>query len=439
MGARSRWLLVCLGVVGIVATAGLVAASPAPISACPPCDEGFVRAAGSHGLETDIAASTATVRVHPNHSATWTARVTPTNDSVTARLAANASLARDVATDSFGIRYGDGIPHDFQSVRVTDGTVVIRYRTADVVQRGPFGTQVLTYFRDEPGAYVYTDLGAAELTVVAPSGTTIARGFGDVDDRRLTARELPGVQNGPFVVFAPEGTPAPGLVGTIAILGTLGGVILRNLALFVVVPGTVVVGGLAAIRRVAGRVADRSPERLGAAVAVGGGLLLVWTLIVEADALPAVTGLLILGGVVGGVLLACGAAVGLPALRRHGSPWRILGIGVAVAAVPAVGAGATLPLSTVHRGILTGVVVLPAAVALGWSDAGVGDARATRRLLVACTVVIYGGFAVVAPLTDLGGSLFLLGPLLVTGAAVVAVAAAGPLYVLGVAGGRTAA
>ncbi|SHG68701.1 hypothetical protein [Halobaculum gomorrense] len=120
-------------------------ASPAPVSACPPCDEGFVHAAAEHGLDTGVAESEATVRVHRNDSATWRVRVVPTNESALDRLAENASLARAVAGDSFGVRYGDGIDHRLLAADVRDGAFVIRYHTLGVVEDGPLGTSLLTY------------------------------------------------------------------------------------------------------------------------------------------------------------------------------------------------------------------------------------------------------------------------------------------------------
>ncbi|MEF8859114.1 MAG: hypothetical protein V5A38_09345, partial [Halolamina sp.] len=303
-----------LVLVGLVAPA---LASPAPVSACPPCRDGFVSSAADQGLDTGVRHSEATVQVHENGSATWTVRVVPTNETVLDRLRSDRELARAAASNSFGVRYGDGIRHELLDVGVSDGAFVVRYRTFDVVERGPFGSQLLTYFRDSPGAYIYTDLGADELTVVAPEGTTVARGFGEVSGDRMTATTLPEVRNGPFVVFVPEGTPLPGVVGWLAVVSALGGVILRNTLLFVIVPGSVLVGGLAGIRRFVGAETERRPERLGAVVAGGGVALLVGSVYAEANALPELTAPLLVGLLVGGTLLALGAAVGRPESRPH--------------------------------------------------------------------------------------------------------------------------
>jgi hypothetical protein len=385
-------------------------------------------------MDTEIRHSEATVFVHENGSATWTARIVPTNQSLLNRLADNESLARSVATDSFGVRYGSGIEHELLSTNVTDDAFVIRYRTLDVVRSGPFGTRRLTYFRDSPGAYVYTDLGADELTVVAPPGTTIARGFGEVEDRRMTATELPEVRDGPFVVFTPETSATPGLLATLAVGSALGGVIARNLLLIVAVPGAVLVGGLAAIRRLVDPTVPRNPTRLGGGIVIAGGFLLVGTVVSEADTLPAATGNLLVGGGVAAVLIVFGAAIATPAVRRHLSAGRVLGIGILLAAVGVGIVSSTLGASSFQRSLAFGVAVFPAAIALGWLDAYGGDGSLERRLFAAIAVTVFGGLAVFAPITALGGTLFLLVPILLTVAATVAVGVAVPLYLLGAAG-----
>jgi hypothetical protein len=437
-----RSLGFAVGVLSVLVVAGAAApaiASPAPVSACPPCDEGFVRAAASHGLDTEVRESDATVRVHENGSATWTARVVPSNESVLNRLAENESLARDVAADSFGVRYGSGIDHELVSADVVDGAFVTRYRTLDVVRGGIGGTQVLTYFRDSPGAYIYTDLGADELTVVAPPGTTIARGFGDVDGRRMTATALPDVRDGPFVVFAPEGSPAPGLLGTLAVANALGGVILRNLLAFVVVPGGVLVGGLAGVRRYVPSTSHLDPPLLGGGVAAGGALLLVGTFVSEADALPATTGNLLGGGVAGAVLLALGIGIAVPGVRRRLTAGRLVGFGIGVGVGTAVAAEGVLGANEFHSLLTLGIALLPATVALGWESARAtrGESALANRLFVGIAAAAFGVLLAFAPLTALGGTLFLIVPILLTSAALGVVVVAVPLYLLGAAGAPT--
>ncbi|WP_348607284.1 hypothetical protein [Halobaculum rarum] len=402
-------------------------ASPAPVSGCPPCDDGFVHAAAEHDLDTAVAESEATVRVHRNDSATWRVRVVPANESALNRLAENESLARAVAGDSFGVRYGGGIDHRLLGADVRDGAFLIRYRTLGVVEEGPLGTNLLTYFRDDPGAYIYTDLGADELTVVGPEGTSVARGFGEVDGRRMTATALPDVRDGPFVVFAPAGTPASGIVGTLAVLEALAGVLARNFLAFVLVPGGVAVGGLVALRRIADPAHDRDPWRLGAGVAVGGAAVLVATLVAESGALPEVTGNLLLGVAVGTVLLGLGGAVAVPAARRALTVRRLLGVSVVLAALVATGGPRALG-GDFHVTLTMGGALLPAVAAIGRADAGGGDGT---RTLAGLAVALFVALLALAPLTALGGTLFLIAPVLLTLAAGAFVLVAVPLYLLG--------
>ncbi len=408
-----------------------VAASPAPVSGCPPCDRGFIQSANQHGLDTEVRHSEATIRAHRNGSASWTVRVVPTNRTVLRRLETNGSLARSVAAGSFGVRYGDGIDHELQTVTVADGAVVIRYRTLDVVKPGPLGTRVLTYFRDDPGAYVYTDLGADRVTVVAPPEMAVARSFGTVEGDRLIATALPDGRDGPFVVFAPEGTPLPGLVGWLAILEALGGVLVRNVGFFVIVPGGVLVGGLAAIRRVLGPETRIDPARLGALVALGGAGLLVGSVLWEGDVHLAVTGSLLAGTGAGLVLLLVGTAVGVPAARRHLTGPRLLLGGVVAAVAVFVITGGHTGVGVFDTAFPLGAGLLPIVTAQGWVDA---SGRNGTQLFGATAVVIVAALAAAAPLTALGGSLFLLVPIMLAIAAGAVVVVAVPLYLLGVAG-----
>lgn len=425
---------VLLGAITAVVVLGMAApalASPAPVSACPPCGDGFSRSAATHGLDTGVERGTATVQVHSNGSATWSVRVIPTNGTVLERLAANRSLAREVAADSFGTRYGGGIDHELLGVSVEDGAFVMRYRTLDVVESGPVETRVLTYFRDAPGAYVYTDLGADELTVVAPEGMTVARGFGEVAGDRLTATALPDVRDGPFVVFAPDGSAGPGLLGSLAIAASLWGVVLRNLLYFVVVPGGVLVGGLAGARRFIGPKRGVDPTRLGGLIAVVGGLLVVGTLVSEGDAWPVVTGNLLLGGVGGVVLVGLGAGLARPEVRRHLTGSRLVGAGITLGSLAMVFTAELVGSGGVQRTLALAAGLLPAAVGLGWADA---TEPGSDRLFYGLAVVIVAVLVGTAPLLALGGTLFLLVPILLTAATIAVVVVAVPLYLLGTAG-----
>jgi hypothetical protein len=137
---------------------------------------------------------------------------------------------------------------------------------------------------------------------------------------------------------------------------------------------------------------------------------------------------------VGAVLLAFGAAIATPAVRRHLSAGRVLGIGILLAAVGVGIVSSTLGASSFQRFLAFGVAVLPAAIALGWVDACGGDGTLERRGFAAIAVAVFGGLAVSSPITALGGTLFFLVPILLTVAAIVAVGVAVPLYLLGAAG-----
>lgn len=434
MSLRSRPLTTTAAVVAVVAlllaAVAPAVASPAPVQACSPCDRGFTSAAQQHDLVTDVASSEATVRMHRNDSATWTVRVVPTNETVLNALAENETLARSVAGDSFGVRYGGDIEHDLLAADVRDGAFVVRYRTHNVVEAGPFDTQVLTYFRDSPGQYIYTDLGADELTVVAPDGTTVARGFGDVDGRRMTATALPDTRDGPFVVAAPTGTPLSGVVGWLTVVSMLSSVIVRNLVAFVAIPAFVLLGGVAALRRADPLRGDRDPTRLGAVVAVVGAVLVFGSLLSEADALPTVTGNLLVGSVVGGVLLGVGAAVAAPAVRGRINTARLIAVGVALAAL-FVGLGGRAFAGDVHALLASGAVLFPLVVALGRADAASNGDGDGRRVYAGLAVAFVAALLVVAPVTSLGGTLFFVGAVLLTLAAVAFLPIAAALYALG--------
>lgn len=428
--------LAALTVLAVLGLAGLAVASPAPVSACLPCDDGFVSSAANHGLDTEVSRGEALVQAHENGSATWTVTVVPTNETVLAPLAGNRTLARAVAADSFGTRYGAGIQHELIGATVVDDAFVIRYRTPGVVRETALGTRTLTYFRDSPGAYVYTGLGADELTVVAPTGMTVARGFGDVDGRRMAATGWPDVRDGPFVVFAADDAPTPGLLGVLAVAGELSGVIARNIAFFVALPGGLLVGGLAVIRRIVDATRAWDSTRLGGLVTLGGVLVLLAAVVSEGAALPAVTGNLLVGMFAGGVLLVLGVAVTLPVARRHVTGLRLVGIGIAAAVVAVTVSDGFVGSGGVHRSLSLALALLPVAVALGWLDAldTPLDRTYAYWLFLGTAVAVFGVLTMSAPLTALGGSLFLLVPILLTVASVGVVVAAVPLYLLGAAG-----
>lgn len=427
-----RALLALLLVAVPLGAAGVALASPSPIAACPPCDRSFEGAAGSHGVETEISHSEAVVRVHRNGSATWTVRNRLVNASAAERLRDDPSLARAVAADSFGTRYGDGIDHELLGVRVEGETFELRYRTPDVAKRGAGGSLVLTYFREVPGAYMYTGLGADRLTIVAPEGAVIARGFGDRSDdgRRTVATAFPHTRDGPFVVFVPADHPAPGALGTLAVAGELWGIVLRNLALFVALPTAVLAGGLLAVHRVVGPPHRADRLRLAAGLVAGVGVLLV-TFVLWFER-PRERGISPGGWITlaYGAALVLGSAGATSRLRKTVTYRRLVGGALLGGALAAGVALATGEVELVLRPALAVPVLTFAAVAVGYA-AGNDDRRGVllaTALVVAVSIVT---LAAMTPLTALGGGLFLLFPVLLTVLAIVGVVVLAPLYRLG--------
>lgn len=414
--------------------AGVAFASPSPVTACPPCEHSFEAAAANHGVETEIEHSEAVVRVHRNGSATWTVRNRLANATAAERLQGNATLARAVAADSFGVRYGDGIDHELLDTQADGETFEMRYRTADVAKAGVGGATVLTYFRDVPGAYIYTELGADRLTIVAPRGTTVAHGFGERSDegRRTTATSLPGDRDGPFVVFAPADHPAPGALGMLAVAGELWGVVVRNLALFVGVPGAVFAGGILAVHRFVGppREAGSLRRTAGLVIAVG-FLIVVAVLWIERpwEYHTSTQGWFTLAF---GAALVCGGALATSRLRDAVTYGRLLEGAVLSGGAVAVG---TEVLSTDGGGFglrlaLAAPVLLFSTVALGYA-AETGDRRRTRWAFALVAGGAVASLAATAPVTELGGALFLLVPVLLTILAAGCVVIVTPLYRLG--------
>lgn len=426
-------LLVVLVLAGLAGPAG---ASPVPVAACPPCGDGFVQAASAHGLPTEVERSEATVRVHENGTATWTVRIVPTNRSVLDGLASNRTLARAVAVDSVDPRSGGSFDHQHLGEQVSEGAFTIRYRTPDVAHEGPLGSMVLTYFRDAPGGRIYVGLGADQLTVVAPPEMIVAQGFGDIDGRRMTATALPEVPDGPFVVFVPEDSASPGVLGSFAVLAALSDVILRNLALFVLLPGGLLVGGLAAMRRLADHARGRSPERLGGILALVGVLMLVVTIGMETDGRLVVTGNLLLGTTTGAMVAALGLVVAVDGSRRFLTARRLTVAGLGVAILAATLTPGFLGAGGLHRSLSLGTGLLPVAVALGWADAADAPLESSRgrRRFRWLAAAVFAVLVLDAPLRTVGGSLFLLGPILLTVGVAGVVVLAAPLYLLGVAG-----
>jgi len=405
-------------------------ASPRPVAVCEPCDRGFVSAARAHGQNVSIQRSTATMRVHRDGSATWVVE-NRLNDSA-ATAFENASLRRSVAEDAVAI-------HDDRllSTSVSGDTVRLRYRTPDAATAAPGGVLRVDYFRDDPGLYVHTDLGADRLTLVAPAGMTVERSLpgADVSGRRMTVASFDSRGDGPFVTLVPDDPLGP-LWSLIAVALPLASVVGRNVLLLLAVPAAVFAGGLRglawAVSAVGPRTATTTPDRRALAVVALGVLTLVH---------PLYAGFAVAGSTppllaVGAGAVALGAALSVPTVRDHLSVRR-LAVVVCLAFVVAVAAGALLrafPLGdlAIRDGANVVRLVSPALPVYAVTFVGYTAAHASLRRGLAVAV---GTFVLVLATTfsiaSQGGSLYFLGVVLGVVGAVAGVVVGVPFFLLG--------
>lgn len=265
-----RALLLAVAALLFVLAVVPVAASPAPTSVCPVCDYELESVAGSNGVDLTVAESEATVRIHENGTTTWTARVRAENASSFQQLEADPGL-REAVEDAFGF---GGPETEVRTVRLDDGTLVVRYARFDQVTRSQ-GVVRYDGLREGDG-YAYLGLGADRITVEGLPNTTLVRapGAASVEGDRVTYTALPG-DEGTFLVFAPEGVSAPGVRATLAVFLPLLPVFARNAAWFIGLPLVLVGGGLTGLRYgLDGRSLDCDLVARGVgALAVGVGLV----------------------------------------------------------------------------------------------------------------------------------------------------------------------
>ena len=233
-------------------------AAPPPESVCAPCQEGLEWNAHRHDIALDVTHSNATIRVHPNGSATWTvtsqiaARVperyaTGPNESFArpSVLARDDGLARTVAGEAAD-HADDTVPEEIrlQSVTVANDTIRFRFLEPTVARQAPGGVVLVDEYRpDGPHTGWFVDVN--RLRVVGPPGTTLANDVesavgdhGTVDGRTLTlagnATDPPALPGDRFFLgFAPSGQWA-GSVATVAIASVtvprfLGGLVATQL------------------------------------------------------------------------------------------------------------------------------------------------------------------------------------------------------------------
>jgi len=426
-----RILVAALLVGTLVGVALPATASPRPVPVCSPCERGFTSAAHAHDVDVEVEHSTATMRVHRNGSATWTVE-NRLDDSAAATFARDDSLRRSVAEEAVAVHDGR-----LQSTSVSGDRVRIRYRTPDVATEVPGGVLRVDYFRDDPGALVYTDLGADRLTLVAPEGMRVGHALpgADVSERRMTVTSFDSRGDGPFVTLVPEGALLAPLWSLVALVLGVGPVLGRNVLLLLGVPGAVFAGGLAALAWGARRLgvgATTTPDRRALAVVALGVLTLahpLYAAFVVAGSTPP-----LLAGAVG--TIALGGLLALPAVRDRLTPLRLAGV-VALAFAAAVVAGVllrALPLGDLAIRDDANVVKLVLPMLPVYTVTFVGYTAAHTRLrrgLAAAVATLALVLATTFSITSQGGTLYFLGVVLAVLGGLVAVVVGIPFFLLG--------
>jgi hypothetical protein len=410
---------------------------------CSPCERGFVYAAQTHDVDVAVEHSTATMRVHRNGSATWTVE----NRLNDATAFENASLRRSVAEEAIRIHDarllstsvdGDSVERSSTGNRTqSGGTVRMRYRTPNVATDASGGVLRVEYFRDDPGAMVYTDLGADRLTVVAPEGLVVGHPLPGADvsenGREMTVTSFDGGGDGPFVTFVSEDDPFAPLWSLVAIALPLAPIVGRNLVFLVALPTLAFAGGFGLVARAAAAAGLDS-----AAANPGRRALAVVALAVVALAHPLAPGAFALGGVEPPLLagavgaIALGGALAVPAVRARLSFVRLAGL-VGLAAAVAVGVGVALrALTGLHLSehvLRRMLVVLPVyAVTLVGYAAAHGGLRAALATAAGAFALV---LATTFPILSQGGTLYFLGVVVALIGAVGAIVVGLPLFLLG--------
>lgn len=434
-------LTVAFGAMLFFTTVGSVAsASPASVSVCEPCSDRFVHSAEHRGFDVAIERSTATVRVHENGTARWTVHNRLVGDDGIERLQANRSALEAIARNSFSSRAMDDLGHQFEGVRIDgDGVVTMRYRTEGIASWSN-GVLLVDYFRDEPGVYVFSGLGADELTVVGPSGTTVTSGLpgGEAAGRQITvtAERYDPRGDGPFVAFGEASDALAGAKTTVAIAAHSAPVFLTNFVALVVIP----VGALAALsvglvrstRRFDRRWTPRDRTFAAGLVAALGIVGILHPFL--AGVLPFVTGFVppLLAVGVGFVAVSTFVAL-LP--ERFSLPVSFVVVGGALGAgVLAVRfAPAVLPGVDPPRLILRWISpAVPVLLALPAGYAARSDStRLTPVVLALPVVAVAAGIVAFYPLLSHPGSLFFVLPIFFTLGALGIGIAGLPLFALG--------
>ena len=412
----------------VLSLAGPALAMPPPEPVCGPCAEPFVEASASEGVDVRVEASTATVRVHRNGSATWTVRNRVDDDT------ARALRANDTATAVATRVVDDGSLVD---ARVDGDRVTIRYRLREFAVQSVGGSYRIEYFREDFAVANYDSLGADRLTLVAPEGLRVgtAPPSATVEGDRMTltaATYRPG-RDSAFVTLVPRDALLAPVLSAFALADVLVGVVLRNLARNVAVPTALFAAGIGGVVVVLSRLRDALPRRshtTGVALALAALGTVAALHPFYAGVVPGVYGYspaLLAGGV---AALAVGVALTRPTVRSR-LDYAGLSVLVAVAfavalttvaAVSALG-GPPLRVESVVFLLVPALALLPAGGALGTGHRG-------RAALTALAGFLLGLLAIV-PLTTRPMGVSGLGAVVGSTYAVALVVLGWPLLVVG--------
>ena len=214
MRARTPALLAVTTLL-VLAGLGPALASPQPTPVCGFCGEQFAGEADDslHDTNVSVAESTATVRVHENGSATWTAKNELAEGAAALREDSDAldGVAGRLAGDHYGLPWEASLV----DARMDGDTAVLVYRDADAAKRHA-GLVVVDYLHDDGGVPRYY-VNADSFTLRGPEGSVVrntpASGSVDGDAVTWTGDGDPyggsAVEGSPYVVFGPEAGGSP--------------------------------------------------------------------------------------------------------------------------------------------------------------------------------------------------------------------------------------
>jgi len=190
---RAALLISLLAVAVVWLTAVPVLASPQPSPVCGACGSSFEDVAEDHGTTASVTASTASIQINPNGSATWV--VTNRLNQSPADFSNNPELltriSREAATNR-GVANRDGTEATFQSATLENRTVHIRFRDPDAGSRH-LGVLVVDYFHSAGvrGGWI---LNADPISVSGPDGTVVLNDpRAVINDEHASDDELPTV------------------------------------------------------------------------------------------------------------------------------------------------------------------------------------------------------------------------------------------------------